>query len=179
MLGLKKIANLGVLCSITIYPLTKVTIRVSKIEDAREVESDIKKKVKRNKRTNKHHKIQVCIIIPEGTEIIEREAFNGCNFITSIEIPDSVTSIGELAFSGCTNISRIDIPDSVKKIGDFAFNNCKSLRTVKISKNVEKIGKQIFHNCTNLQTVRTPETVDTKTLFSNEDAWGKVSIEFI
>ena len=40
-------------------------------------------------------------IIPEGTTVIEEEAFKCCDELTSIVIPDGVTEIGEDAFYKC------------------------------------------------------------------------------
>jgi len=41
------------------------------------------------------------IVIPEGTEVIEAEAFANCSSIRTVVIPDSVTEIGEDAFLNC------------------------------------------------------------------------------
>ena len=52
-------------------------------------------------------------IIPEGPKIIEEDAFQYCEGLTSIVIPDSVTKIGKDAFQFCTGLTSIVIPDSV------------------------------------------------------------------
>ena len=41
------------------------------------------------------------IVIPEGTEVIEAEAFENCSSVQTVVIPDSVTEIGEDAFLNC------------------------------------------------------------------------------
>ena len=51
-------------------------------------------------------------IIPEGTTVIEKQAFKNDSSLTSIVIPDSVTQIGESAFHFCENLTSITIPDS-------------------------------------------------------------------
>ncbi len=55
------------------------------------------------------------IIIPSehnGVTIdtIPKDAFKGCNGITSIDIPDSITSIGSGAFNGCSLLKSISLP---------------------------------------------------------------------
>ena len=41
------------------------------------------------------------ITIPDGTAVIEAEAFAGCGAVNRIRIPETVTEIGEDAFAGC------------------------------------------------------------------------------
>ena len=52
---------------------------------------------------------------------IGRDAFHGCNNLTSVAIPKSVTRIGEAAFYGCSKLSSFTIPESVYDIGRVAF----------------------------------------------------------
>ena len=120
----------------------------------------------------------------EKVVAIGREAFLGCNKLTSVTIPDSVTSIGWYAFSGCTGLTSISIPNNVTSIDWFAFAGCTSLSnvaigngittidasvfadctaltTIAIGKNVTTIGWSAFKDCSNLTTVIIPESVTT------------------
>ena len=72
-------------------------------------------------------------IIPEGTTIIEKRAFEDCAELTSITIPDSVTEIGRYAFDGCTGLKSITIPDLVTEIGYSVFRRCTGLTSIKVS----------------------------------------------
>ena len=76
--------------------------------------------------------LQGDIVIPEGTEKIDNNAFSVGGGLTSIVIPDSVTSIGSGAFSGCSGLTSIVIPDSVTSIGEDAFSGCSGLESITI-----------------------------------------------
>lgn len=74
-------------------------------------------------------------IIPEGTTVIERGAFKGCEDLKSLIIPEGVTSIGDYAFEGCKNLESITIPASVKKIAVAwnAFKDCTALKSIVVA----------------------------------------------
>ena len=72
------------------------------------------------------------IVIADGVEEIDSDAFREFDKITSVTIPDSVTSIGGSAFSGCSGLARVTIPDSVTSIGSEAFSGCSGLTSVTI-----------------------------------------------
>ena len=72
--------------------------------------------------------------IPNGIEVIDYRAFDGCTGLTSAIIPDSVHTVGAYAFSGCTNLSSVKMSDSVTSIGEGAFRYCKKLKTIIIPK---------------------------------------------
>ena len=58
---------------------------------------------------------------------ITDNAFENCEFITSVTISDSVTSIGRSAFDACDSLMSVTIGDSVTSIGDRAFYACGRL----------------------------------------------------
>ncbi len=88
--------------------------------------------------------------IPEGIRIIGDDAFDYCEFLTSITIPDSVTGIGDGAFEECKSLSSITIPDGVTSIGKNAFSTCRSLSGIIIPDSVTSIGENAFSDCDSL-----------------------------
>ena len=68
-------------------------------------------------------------------------------------IPSSVISINYSAFDGCKYLTFINIPATVSTIGAYAFEYCTGLTEVLIPKKVTTIGTTAFYSCTNLQKV--------------------------
>lgn len=61
--------------------------------------------------------------IREGVKVVGNDAFQGCGFLTNIDLPESLTSIGRNAFWGCDSLTSIIIPNGVTSIGDYAFHS--------------------------------------------------------
>lgn len=84
------------------------------------------------------HAIEGEITIPDTiTEICKNSSsgiqgigFNGCKYLTKVNLPEGLTTIGNYAFSGCSGLTSITIPKSVTNIGDSAFSDCYKLREV-------------------------------------------------
>lgn len=96
------------------------------------------------------------VVVPEtinGKPVtsIGREAFAGCETITSITIPEGVTAIGERAFSRCTGLTEVRLPVSLAKIDDGAFFGCNTLTSIHIPVNVTAIGDAAFFGCSKLR----------------------------
>lgn len=63
--------------------------------------------------------------IPEGTEVILRNAFGDCNKIRKVVIPYGVKKIEQFAFSNCSILTEVEIPDSVEEIENNAFSSSR------------------------------------------------------
>ncbi len=70
------------------------------------------------------------VYIPEEVEIIDCEAFAGCENIAVVQIDGGVKEIRGGAFSDCVNLEKIIIPETVNGIGSRVFKNCKKLEKI-------------------------------------------------
>lgn len=118
------------------------------------------------------------IILPETIEEIGRQAFMGCEGLTSFHIPSSTMYVDNNAFKDCVNLKivtfglnsklmyiggsmffncvkleTIVIPSSVKEICTYAFFGCESLTEIVIPSSVTDIANDVFYNCKSLKTV--------------------------
>lgn len=72
------------------------------------------------------------LIFREGVQVIEYQAFSGCNSLTQIEFPSTLTTIKSNAFVGCTILPSVFFPASVKEISYNAFSLCKKLESLTV-----------------------------------------------
>jgi len=99
------------------------------------------------------------ISLPSGLEVINKEAFMGCETLTTINIPSSVNQIGDGAFKD-SGLTGADVYAS--EIGDNMFYGCESLAYIWIRSNVTRIGEQAFYYCNSLKYVK---------FLTRTDAW--------
>lgn len=90
---------------------------------------------------------------------IALDAFQGCDWIKSIEIPNTVVSLGQSVFADCTGLTSITLPDSVTSISDKTFFGCKNLQSVKLSNNLAQMGWSTFSGCESLTSVVIPNGI--------------------
>ena len=82
--------------------------------------------------------------VPEGTEIIGRNAFWGCEGLVSVSLPESLKKIGDNAFRKCSGLKGLDIPDSVTDIGFSPFDGCVGMESIRLPAGLEKIGNNML-----------------------------------
>jgi len=61
---------------------------------------------------------------------IPDHAFEGCYFLTSIDIPEGINRIPYYSLSDCYKLTDIVIPTSVIELGRYALYNCQSLESI-------------------------------------------------
>ncbi|MDE6298217.1 MAG: leucine-rich repeat domain-containing protein, partial [Muribaculaceae bacterium] len=82
--------------------------------------------------------------LPEG-------AFKGMAQLTDVILPE-INRIEKDMFNGCTNLTSIQIPASVNSIETGAFKDCSSLRTLTLN-GVSNSGEGAFEGCENLTSL--------------------------
>ena len=98
--------------------------------------------------------------VPEGTTVIEDNAFAGCNYIEQIFLPDSLKKIKHMSFCCCKNLKRVEIPNNVVELGFATFKKCKNLEYVKLPDMLKSISPELFRECRNLKEVNIPSELE-------------------
>jgi hypothetical protein len=81
---------------------------------------------------------------------ITQNAFNGCNYLTQVNLPATVTNIPNGAFAGCSRLTSFTVHNTVTEIGENAFNGCGNLSQIIIPTSVATIGSGAFEGCNKL-----------------------------
>ncbi|MBO7215237.1 MAG: leucine-rich repeat domain-containing protein [Clostridia bacterium] len=113
-IGESAFAKCSSLCTITVDPLNpsyKAVDNVLYSKDGKEILQYV---------TNK---TETAFIIPDGVNIIKREAFDSCKSLTSLEIPSSVTSVGASAFSGCDYLTYVNYLGTIDEWAQIEFDD--------------------------------------------------------
>lgn len=105
------------------------------------------------------HQCFTSFVIPEGCQVIGREAFAYCTDLLSISIPESVIIIQARAFDHCINLVSVELPSRLLHIGNGAFQHCHRLANVVIPQSVRCIESLAFTNCLNLVRIELPDSL--------------------
>jgi hypothetical protein len=90
------------------------------------------------------------LVVNDGVEAIEKNAFNNCWRLKSVELPTSLKVIGSNSFRNVEELKSIVIPEGVTTIGEGAFRDCDNLQRVDLSSTIDSIGNEAFIYSRNL-----------------------------
>lgn len=99
------------------------------------------------------------LIVPEGIERIDENAFNTCYPLRSINIPDSTIVIKMKSFFGCKNLEEVKIGNGLIYLNYQAFYKCENLRKINLPKSLRFIEPEVFDKCINLKEIEYAGTV--------------------
>ena len=89
---------------------------------------------------------------------IEKNAFRGYKYLSTVTIGSNVTSVGDTAFYGCGKLTTVTVGKRVKTIGAKSFAGCKSLKRVKLlTTQLAKIGTSAFNGIKSNATFALPK----------------------
>lgn len=87
--------------------------------------------------------------MPNGLVEIQRQLFDGCSNLQTVNIPASVEHIRQSAFFQCSNLKSVVLPSALKDIEWGAFYGNHSLKSIAYN-SISKIGDHnIFVECPN------------------------------
>lgn len=94
------------------------------------------------------------LVIPDGIQGINNQAFEFCSDLMSVIIPDSVVMLGEQAFSSCSNLQFVNLGDGITYIPMEVFSGCSRLETIVIGAGVTSIDLGAFEGCEYLKHIK-------------------------
>lgn len=97
------------------------------------------------------------IVLPEGLQTVEYDAFNNCTNLRSVSLPDTLQNLGSYAFWKCSALTEITLPQNLTKMGSFCFDSCTGLTEIEIPSQLTTIEMYAFRGCTALRSVTLPE----------------------
>lgn len=95
------------------------------------------------------------VVLPEGIETIDSDAFNFCTKLRKINFPETLKVIGHGAFKGCFFLETVILPKTMKEISDYAFYEA-GIKQLILPENVNFVGTEVFAG-TNIETTDIPE----------------------
>lgn len=95
------------------------------------------------------------VVLPEGIETIDSDAFNFCTKLRKINFPETLKVIGHGAFKGCFFLETVILPKTMKEISDYAFYEA-GIKQLILPENVNFVGTEVFVG-TNIETTDIPE----------------------
>lgn len=89
---------------------------------------------------------------------IEKNAFRGYKYLSTVTIGSNVTNFGDTAFYGCGKLTAVTVGKSVKTIGAKSFAGCKNLKRVKLlTTQLTKAGASAFNGIKSNATFALPK----------------------
>lgn len=101
------------------------------------------------------------IIIPEGIEKIEAEAFAQNQNVKKVIMPNSISEIGDKAFALCPNLEEIQWSNGLRTIDANAFYGCTRLTNIELPQSLENLGRGAFRKCSQLKSVKLGDGIKT------------------
>lgn len=146
------------------------------------------------------------IVLPESLELIDEEAFWGCNTVKELVIPNNVNTIGRGAMSYMANLEKVTIGEGLVNLADYStyssFDGCPKLHqliwnaieldqknfingctcnvpleTLTLGDKVKKVPNFFLKDCTTLQRVTFGKSVETIGDYAFTNCGGLTEVE--
>lgn len=118
------------------------------------------------------------VILPEGMESIESQAFVDCNKLRKINFPKGLKFIKDRSFMNCSSLTEVTLPENLTELGDFAFYSAGIEQlTLPNPKNVLSTGINVF-GAIKIKSINVPKNFKlSEAMFSNCQQLRSVNLE--
>ncbi len=118
------------------------------------------------------------LYIPGSVTTIGDNAFTYCDALQSVTLAEGVCTLGKSAFQYCYHLSSVSLPSTLQSIEEYTFNQCISLTSVTVPSGVDKIGAYAFEYCQKMTSISLPSTLVSlgEYCFSNCTALTSISL---
>ena len=115
--------------------------------------------------------------VPDGTQVIGKDAFYLCSTLEKVTLPDTVYTVGVEAFGSCYLLSSVTLGEGVENIDNSAFRGCEALTDINFPQNLRMIGDYAFRG-TSLRDVNLPSSVEAigDCAFTVREGFGEVTL---
>ena len=96
------------------------------------------------------------VVLPEGIETIDSDAFNFCTKLKKINFPETLKVIDHGAFNGCFSLETVILPKVMKEINNYAFY-AAGVKHLTLPERVSSVGIKVFAK-TDIETTDIPES---------------------
>ena len=122
------------------------------------------------------------VVVPDGIEVICKNAFLSNPHIKKVRLPESLIAIEDEAFKGCVGLREVNLPTALERIGNNVFENCISLERAIVPAEAD-VGENVFENCFSLQETEpaepeNPFTIEDTKPFVPSKKFSTPEIEF-
>ncbi len=114
------------------------------------------------------------VVIPEGVERIDRDAFEKYTEYNSITVPGSVSEIGPLTFGNMNKLSEVILSEGVSAICDNAFFACSGLKKLVLPKSLTRVDRLAFSGCEGIEELVLPDGYCRFSGSVLEDIWNSM-----
>lgn len=115
------------------------------------------------------------IVIPDGVETIESNAFSKCAELKSVVI-QSCTNLGANVFSSCYALESVILPEGITVLPWGFFSGCNSLKTITLPSTIKSLAGMTFYSCSSLESIILPAHLET---IKEDDFYGCSSLKSI
>ena len=109
------------------------------------------------------------LIIPDGTENIDKKEYLNNKNVRRIVLPDSVREVGDWAFAYCNNLKEVEFSENVH-FGKEVFKGCEKLKHLNIRGKEEGIGALLSAICEEAPYLMDPKEAGSKEWIDKWDA---------
>ncbi len=101
------------------------------------------------------------IKLPEPLKRLNKNVFQSCINLETIQFSSQIEEIDECCFHNCSKLNNVVLPPKVTRLGMLAFGECVNLSDIKLNDGLIDIEVSVFKGCEKLTSLELPDSIET------------------